>query len=69
MKDTFIKDMVNNTMNIYKKAFEEGRKIGFQKGYLKGINEWKEIVDKTLSPKKEIIKVKEDKWLNSSALF
>ena len=51
MRDTFLKDMVNAQMGAYKTAFEEGRKIGFSEGYLKGISECKKIVDKTLFPK------------------
>ena len=52
MKDDFIKNMVTDTMNIYKRAFEEGRKIGDREGYLRGIIEAKVIVDKTLGDKK-----------------
>lgn len=51
MKDIFLEEMVNAQMDAYKTAFEEGRKAGFQEGYLEGINECKEIVDKTFSHK------------------
>jgi hypothetical protein len=39
-----IKEMVNRTMDIYKTAFEEGRKVGFQEGYKKANDEILEII-------------------------
>jgi len=47
MRNEFLENMVSSIMDAYKKAFEEGRKVGFQEGYLKGINECKKIADKT----------------------
>jgi len=39
-----LKEMVNSTMDVYKKAFEEGRKVGFQEGYKKANDEILEII-------------------------
>jgi len=51
MKDDFLKNMVDAQMMTYKTAFDEGRKIGFSEGYLKGVTECKKIVDNTLGTK------------------
>ncbi len=48
----FIKETVDNMMCVYRTAFEEGRKVGDREGYLRGITEAKEIVDKTFGDKK-----------------
>jgi len=52
MDKDFLKNMVTDTMNVYKTAFEEGRKSGFQEGYVAGLSEAQKIVDKTLGDKK-----------------
>ena len=36
----FLKETVENVMDVYKKAFEEGRKVGYQEGV---IATWKEV--------------------------
>ncbi len=52
MEDKLLSQMVNDMMQVYKRAFEEGRKAGDREGYLRGIIEVKAIVDKTFGGKK-----------------
>lgn len=42
----YLKTVVEGHMSIYKTAFEEGRKIGYNEGYIKGLKEAGAIVDK-----------------------
>jgi len=48
----FLKDMINDTMNVYKTALEEGRKMGFLEGYKKGLKDAQEIAIKIIKEDK-----------------
>jgi len=48
MDRDFLKDTVTNTMNVYKTAFEEGRKVGYLEGYKKGSDEARDIAIKVI---------------------
>ena len=39
------KETVESTMNVYQKAFKEGRKIGFGEGYRQAHQEYKGLLD------------------------
>ncbi|MFH1511127.1 MAG: hypothetical protein ABIF10_05530 [Candidatus Woesearchaeota archaeon] len=41
-----IQEIVAGTMNVYRTAFEEGRKVGFTEGYRKANEEILEIINR-----------------------
>ena len=45
MKD-ILKDIIQPTMNIYQTAFKEGKKIGYEEGYRKAHQEFKDLLNK-----------------------
>jgi len=44
----YLRDSINDTMKVYKTAFEEGKRIGYAEGYNKGLKDAQEIAIKII---------------------
>ncbi len=53
MDNDLLKDTINGTMNVYKVAYEEGKKSGYHQGFIDGLNKAKEISEKVFGKDKK----------------